>query len=206
MTRVAGMMAGLLLVAGCSAAPEPAASDERAGAVTHEMPMASGGAGMVEPPTTDAAMIASAMSAAPDAVSAAATILGFDEKMQPRTLRAGTNGWTCMPDMPHTPGADPMCLDRNGLAWAEAWMAHRDPPAGKMGFGYMLVGGSDASNTDPFATKPAEGGRWVETGPHVMILNIGSQFEGYPTTADNPRAPYVMFPNTPYSHLMLPVR
>jgi hypothetical protein len=54
--------------------------------------------------------------------------------------------------------------------------------------------------------KPAEGGSWVDTGPHVMILNIRSQFDGYPTTADNPKAPYVMFPNTPYAHLMLPVR
>jgi hypothetical protein len=167
----------------------------------HTMPMES-----ATPPTTDAAIVASAMSAAPESVSSAATILGFDEKMQPRTVREGSNGWTCMPDMPHTPGADPMCVDRNGMAWAEAWMAHKDPPAGQMGFGYMLMGGSDASNTDPFATKPAADGTWVDTGPHVMILNIGDRFTGYPTTPDNPKVPFVMFPNTPYAHLMIPVR
>jgi hypothetical protein len=75
-----------------------------------------------------------------------------------------------------------------------------------MGFGYMLAGGSDASNTDPFATEPKPGGQWVDTGPHVMVLNIGNSFVGYPTTAANTKVPYVMFPGTPYAHLMLPVK
>ena len=163
-------------------------------------------AGPVKPPTTEPDMIKSAMSAAPLAIAQGATIVTMDEKMAMKTLRAGTNGWTCFPDMPHTPGADPMCVDKNGLEWVHAWMAHKDPPADKMGFGYMLVGGSDASNTDPFAMKPAAGGRWVDTGPHVMILNIGTKFDGYPTTAADTKVPYVMFPGTPYAHLMLPVR
>ena len=85
-------------------------------------------------------------------------------------------------------------------------MAHKDPPANKVGFGYMLMGGSDASNVDPFATAPATGKPWVDTGPHVMVLNIGKLFEGYPTTADDPKQPYVMYPNTPYAHLMIPVK
>jgi hypothetical protein len=163
-------------------------------------------AGPVKPPTTEPDMMKSAMSAAPLAIAQAATIVTMDEKMNMKTLRAGTNGWTCLPDMPATPGADPMCLDKNGVEWVHAWMARKNPPPDKMGFGYMLAGGSDASNTDPFATKPAAGGRWVDTGPHVMILNIGTKFDGYPTTADNTKVPYVMFPGTPYAHLMLPVR
>jgi len=75
-----------------------------------------------------------------------------------------------------------------------------------MGIGYMLAGGSDASNTDPFATKPNPGDRWVDTGPHLMVLNIGTHFDGYPTTAANTKVPYVMFPGTPYAHLMIPVK
>lgn len=214
MTRVAGIVAASVFVTACAAPPpsEPPAAGVSGDAAMHDMSMGSGdstgsgNAAMTTAPGSDAEAIRSAMSAAPEAVSAGATILAFDEKMQPRTLREGTNGWTCMPDMPHTPGPDPMCVDRNGLGWAEAWMAHKDPPPGKIGFGYMLMGGSDATNTDPFAMKPAAGGAWIETGPHVMILNIGNQFDGYPTTASNPKAPYVMFPNTPYAHLMLPVR
>jgi hypothetical protein len=65
-----------------------------------------------------------------------------------------------------------MCVDQNGMAWVDALMNKKDPPKGKMGFGYMLAGGSDASNTDPFATTPAPGGKWVDTGPHVMVFNI----------------------------------
>jgi hypothetical protein len=50
------------------------------------------------------------------------------------------------------------------------------------------------------------GQRWVDTGPHAMMFNIGNKFEGYPTTPANPKAPFVMFPNTPYAHLMIPVK
>ena len=163
------------------------------------------GVGPVAPPTTDAAMVKSAMSAAPQSVAKDATIVAMDDKGQMRTIRKGTNGWTCIPDGP-SPGVDPMCVDKNGMEWVAAWMAHKDPPKGKMGFGYMLMGGSDASNTDPFATKPNAGDKWVDTGPHVMILNIGTQFDGYPTTPADTKAPYVMFPNTPYAHLMIPVK
>lgn len=58
-----------------------------------------------KPGSTSAAdqkAIASAMSAAPKKVSAAATIvvIGKDGKM--RTLRKGNNGFTCMPDNPTT--------------------------------------------------------------------------------------------------------
>jgi hypothetical protein len=197
------VFASLLLCVAVACAPAPEPANEAAAAPP--APAAAPAVGPVAPPTTDPEMIASAMSAAPDAVSKDATIVAMDDKMQMRTLRKGTNGWTCMPDGP-SPGVDPMCLDANGVEWAMAWMAHKDPPKGKMGFGYMLMGGSDASNTDPFATAPNPGDRWVDTGPHVMIFNIGDQFAGYPTTPGDTKTPYVMYPNTPYAHLMIPVR
>jgi hypothetical protein len=80
-------------------------------------------------------LIANAMSAAPSAVAKEAAIVVPGENGQMRTLREGTNGFTCMPDDPGTPGNDPMCLDQNGMEWAKAWMSHTDPPAGKVGFG-----------------------------------------------------------------------
>ena len=150
----------------------------------------------------DATLLKSAMAAAPPAIANDATIVNGDMKV----IRQGTNGWTCMPDLPTSPGTDPMCLDKNGMEWAHAWMTKAQPPKGKMGIGYMLMGGSDASNTDPFATKPAANGKWVDTGPHLMVLNIGDMFAGYPTTATNTKVPYVMFPGTPYAHLMIPVK
>jgi len=150
--------------------------------------------------------IKSATAAAPKAVGDYATVVTFDSKGNMKTLRKGTNGFTCMPDNPGSPGTDPMCLDKNGWEWALAWMSKKNPQTGKIGFGYMLQGGSDASNDDPFATEPPKGHKWVDTGSHVMIFGAGTQMEGYPTTAKNPRVPYVMWGNTPYSHLMIPVQ
>jgi hypothetical protein len=42
--------------------------------------------------------------------------------------------------------------------------------------------------------------------PLAMVLNIVDHFDGYPTTATNTKAPYVMYANTPYAHLMIPVK
>jgi hypothetical protein len=157
----------------------------------------------------DTALIASATSAAPKAIGDGATVVRMDDKGQVVVVRKGTNGWTCMPDDPSTPGNDPMCMDANGWAWGAAWMTHKDPPADKIGMAYMLQGASDASNVDAFATKPAPGDKWVMTGPHVMILNAHvAMASGYPAGQKDPDTtkPYVMFAGTPYAHIMLPVK
>src|ERR671915_102353 len=105
---------------------------------------------------SDEEVIKSAMSAAPEAVSKDATIVDMGQDGKMRTVREGTNGWWCMPDSPATPGPDPMCGDANSMEWAMAWIEKREPPTGKVGFMYMLAGGTDASNTDPHATAPTE--------------------------------------------------
>jgi hypothetical protein len=154
--------------------------------------------------TADA--IASAESAGPPAVAAGATIYGFGADGQMVVLREGTNPYWCMPDDPSTPTADPMCGDANSMDWAMAWMGKTEPTPGKVGFIYMLAGGSDASNTDPYATAETNDNNWVTTGPHVMIMNATELMAGYPT-GENPDTslPYVMWAGTPYAHLMIPV-
>jgi hypothetical protein len=129
-----------------------------------------------------------------------------DGKM--RTLRKGTNGFTCMPDNPATPGPDPMCMDKNSMEWVEAWVAHKPPMAGKVGLMYMLAGGTDASNTDPYAAKPAPNNNWIKTGPHIMIVGADASFyDTYPKSAKpDTSMPYVMWAGTPYQHLMAPVK
>lgn len=156
----------------------------------------------------DQKLIQSAMRAAPKKVGSAATIVAMGADGQMRTLREGTNGFTCMPDNPATPGPDPMCMDKAAWEWAGAWMSHKDPVSGKVGFMYMLSGGTDASNTDPYATKPAAGNHWVKTGPHTMIVGAEASFyDMYPKGADpDTSVPYVMWPGTPYQHLMIPVK
>ncbi len=69
----------------------------------------------------------------------------------------------------------------------------------------MLHGGSDASNTDPFATEPAPGEEWIESGPHIMIVVPESAaLENLPTDPTS-GGPYVMWKGTPYAHIMVPV-
>src|SRR3977135_1606938 len=82
---------------------------------------------------TDEELIASAMKAAPKKVGENATIVAPDPKGGMRTLRKGTNGFTCMPDNPETPGPDPMCWDKNAGDWIDAYLNHKSPPAGKGG-------------------------------------------------------------------------
>src|SRR6185436_4543525 len=118
-------------------------------------------------------------------VAEGATIITMDAAGKMRTLREGNNGFTCMGDNPATPGPDSMCMDKNAMAWVEAYLAHQPPPAGKVGLMYMLEGGTDASNTDPYATKPDESNHWIKTGPHFMIVGADAAFyDAYPKSAD----------------------
>lgn len=155
----------------------------------------------------DAELIKSAESAAPASVAAGATIYAMDADGKMKTLREGTNGFWCMPDSPATPGPDPMCGDANAKEWAMAWIGKKDPPKGKVGFMYMLAGGTDASNTDPYATAPTADNNWLKTGPHVMVMNAMDMMAGYPTGAKpDTSKPYVMWAGTPYQHLMVPIQ
>jgi len=157
---------------------------------------------------SDAELIASAESAAPANVGKNATIVAMDADGKMRTLRKGTNNFTCMPDNPATPGPDPMCMDPAAMEWVHAYVSHNKPTSGKIGFMYMLAGGTDASNTDPYATKPSAANHWIQTGPHVMIVGADSSFyDLYPKSADpDTSVPYVMWAGTPYQHLMAPIK
>ena len=90
-----------------------------AGAQQHAAPMA----------MTDEDMIKSAMAAAPEAVAAGAAIVALEADGNMRTLRRGSNGFTCLPDNPNSPGPDPMCGDANAMEWAAAWIEPGHPPA-----------------------------------------------------------------------------
>jgi len=158
-------------------------------------------------PPSDAAKIANATTAAPPTVSRNATVAEMNDDGTMKMLRKGSTDWTCVPDDPSTPGNDPMCLDPNAMEWLHALMT-KAPPPDKVGFIYMLKGGWDFSNTDPFATKPQDG-RPTITGPHVMVVGPAvKSVPGYDRTGEgvNPAIPYVMWKDTPYEHLMVPMR
>lgn len=154
------------------------------------------------------AKIESAMSAAPNSISQNATIKDWpsSEGGEMTTLKEGTNNFTCLPDMPDTRGNDPMCLDEPWLKWADAWMNKKELTIDRMGFGYMLQGGTAESNTDPYAEGPQPDNEWLEESiPHLMVIvPDSSMLKGLPVTPDE-GGPWVMWRNTPYVHIMVPM-
>src|ERR1700733_8192280 len=181
-------------------------ADDPPAAQTPPMHHAASADGTKAAPTDDA-LIADAMKAAPKKVAENASIVAPDPNGGMRTLRKGTNGFTCMPDNPETPGPDPMCWDKNAGAWIDAYLNHKTQPAGKVGLMYMLAGGTDASNTDPYASKPTAANHWIKTGPHIMFVGADAGFyDTYPKSSDpDTKSPYVMWAGTPYQHLMAPI-
>lgn len=149
----------------------------------------------------DAALIANALSAAPAAVAAAATVVGHDG----RTLKKGTSDWVCMPDMPNVPNDTPMCLDAPWRAFIDSWMNKRPPTVTQVGFGYMLQGDMPVSNTDPFAQSPTSTNQWIADGaPHVMILLPDARLLDALPSDPASGGPFVMWKGTPYAHVMVP--
>ena len=151
----------------------------------------------------DSAYVAKVMTAAPAAVAQGATIVEMQGPGTMRMIKVGTNGFTCMV-LPGG-GGTPMCADKNAMEWLNAVVKHAAPPD-SVGFIYMLGGDEGASNTDPDAKAPTPSNHWVKTGPHVMIVGPAAKTLGYPMTAQpDVTKPYVMWPDTPYAHAMIPV-
>jgi hypothetical protein len=161
--------------------------------------------------TTTQTKIRQAMRAAPPEISRKAAIMDWPEKegMPMKHLRAGTNGWTCMPSTPVEVTSplqeDPMCVDKSFTALLDAYAMKAEPKVTSVGIGYMLRGDRGASNTDPFAMAPTADNHWVVSGPHIMVVVPNpQQIDAYPT---DPQAggPWVMWKGTKYAHLMIPV-
>jgi hypothetical protein len=150
----------------------------------------------------DAATIESAMGAAPASIAENATIMDVDGTT---VLREGSNGWTCFPDANATPASDPMCLDETWMGWLAALVAGEEPDTQVVGLAYMLAGGSDASNIDPFATGPEAGNEWITTPAHVMVIMPGDIDQSVFTTDPHAGEPWIMWAGTPYEHVMMPV-
>lgn len=191
----------LVLVTGAAAQQTPAAKPPAATAAAKDA--------AAKPATrTKEWKIQNAASAAPRSVSKDATVIDLPAKPggEMPVLRKGTNEWTCMPDDPGTPANDPMCLDKNAMVWAGAWMGKSEPKLTGPGLAYMLQGGGSPSNTDPYATKPAAGEKWLKEAPHVMLFSTSKLDPAVYGTDPNSGRPWIMWPGTPYEHIMMPVK
>ena len=157
---------------------------------------------LAETALADDAQIKSAESAGPSSLSKDATIKDWNMKV----LRKGTNDWTCLPDNSATPGTDPWCVNKPWLNFLDALVNKKKPTYTESGIAYMLQGDTAVSNTDPFATKQEPGDDWVEDlGAHLMMLYPDPKMlKSFPTHSKT-GGPWVMWADTPYAHLMLPI-
>lgn len=158
------------------------------------------------PEATDAhakeAMTADALSAAPASLAAAASVADWEGNV----LREGSGAYTCLPTPAQMPaGTSPMCMDAAWMGWADAWSNKTAFTPEGIGISYMLAGDGGASNIDPYATGETQDNEWVVEGPHLMIITPDTALlEALPTDSEN-GGPYVMWRDTPYAHVMVPV-
>lgn len=144
--------------------------------------------------------IAHARAAAPASISADATIM-----VDGKVVVEGSNGWTCMPDTMPGDGAA-MCNDAIWMKMMGAMGSKQDFQVEGVGISYMLLGdiGAGVSNSDPFHANHKSAADYVETGPHLMIAVPRELLKGM---TDDPSSggPYVMWGDTPYAHIMVPI-
>ena len=93
-----------------------------------------------------------------------------DGMSQGRVIRKGTNGWTCMPDIPGRPQHDPMCVDETMMKWLMATEAGTKPDIDRVGLSYMLMGEARQGQGATAAKDPREVKEWFYVGPHVMVV------------------------------------
>jgi hypothetical protein len=145
--------------------------------------------------------IAHARAAAPAAISQDATIMVDGE-----VVAEGSNDWTCMPDTMPGDGAA-MCNDATWMAMMQAMGTKAGFTTDRIGISYMLQGeppGSGVSNSDPYHPDPQNAEDYVETGPHLMIVVPKALLKGIPRDPSG-GGPYVMWGDTPYAHIMIPL-
>ena len=155
---------------------------------------------LVTPPAEAVAVeedkIANAMSAGPPPIAQEARILDYPEEGRGNwpdeqapelvELRAGDNGWTCIVDIPDTPGNDPMCLNETYLEVLMSQYKFVDAPSTGVGFGYMLQGGGP-----------------IGSPPHMMVF-VPESNESFDAFGTEPGPfPWIMFPETTQQHLMV---
>ena len=153
--------------------------------------------------------------AAPSFIAENATAVDANNNV----LRAGTNGWTCVPANPRGMAdpengwrdpheAMPLCGDEEGFKWVVAYLGGETPELERNTFIWMSHGDMGEDNTTPLVMSQAEAedpDNWIMSGPHLMMMpKDPNSLDAYPTDFTS-GSPYTMFAGTDYAHLMIPM-
>jgi hypothetical protein len=119
--------------------------------------------------------IANALSAGPASITDRAAVIEWpanpkDGMSHGRVLRQGSNGWTCLPDVPGRPQHDPMCVDETMMKWFMATLAGKKPDIDRVGLSYMLMGEAREGQGATPAKDPSQVKEWFYIGPMIMVV------------------------------------
>lgn len=150
-------------------------------------------------------VIRTAMSAAPPHISRDATIMapGPDGKLS--TIRQGTGEFTCIADLSGQEAPDPVCADKAATLWFTSMLNGDPKPANtEPGIAYMGLGGWHWEKDGQIVMdRSTPGAKRVKEPPHWMILWPVDAREAALPEKPTRFGAYVMFPDTPYAHLMI---
>jgi hypothetical protein len=118
---------------------------------------------------SDAEKIASALEAGPTFVTQNATVVDYPTSPggEYRVVRAGTNGWTCLPGFAGAAHDEPGCFDQVFLQFIKDSMAGRSPNVQSIGISYMYGG-----KWVPNKSHATGSGGEFHVGPHIMIIGL----------------------------------
>jgi hypothetical protein len=153
---------------------------------------------------SDAEKIASALQAGPAFVTRNATVLDYptSPRGEFRVLRAGTNGWTCLPGLSGTNHDEPGCFDQVFLQFLKDSMAGRTPNVPSIGISYMYGG-----KWVPNKSHAMGNGDEFRVGPHIMIIGLDQKMMQTLNQDGSNGEPYVnSLPGHRELFLVIPIR
>jgi hypothetical protein len=153
---------------------------------------------------SDTEKIASALQAGPKFVTQNATVLDYptSPRGEFRVLRAGSNGWTCLPGRPGGTHDEPGCFDQVFLQFIKDSTAGRRPNVQSVGISYMYRG-----FWVPNKSHAMGSGNEFHVGPHMMIIGLDQKMMQTLNQDGSNGEPYVNhLPGHPELFLVIPIR
>jgi len=86
----------------------------------------------------------------------------------------------------------------------QAMNAGDDFETDRIGLSYMLQGDAGVSNSNPMHPEGMNAPDFIKEGAHVMVILPRAMLEGI-TNDPHAGGPYVMWGDTPYAHIMIPL-
>ena len=154
---------------------------------------------------TDDEQIALARSAAPSFISSDATIVILNWNGKFKTVRTGSNGFTCYSDLDKIDVPVPSCMDAAAIQWWDDFVSGKPGPTNKApGIAYMAQGALRWEKDGKiYMDWHTPGTKRVTEPPHWLILWPFDPKRTKLPTYPGKFGSSIMYSGTPWSHIMI---